>query len=392
MVSAVRRGISMRQVAKQFRVSLCVVQHWVHRAGTQRLDRVNWSDQPRGPHLPANRTSTELEQLILAVRCHLHTTSDLGDHGAKAIAQELQRRGVDSAPSVRTIGRILERWGALDGRYRVRRRPPPRGWYLPALAAGGAELDQFDVVSGLVIKGGPEVEVLTAMSLHGGVPGAWPHTAITAAVVRDALVAHWRAMGVPCYAQFDNDTRFQGPHQHPDVLGSVMRLCLSLQVVPVFAPVQETGFQAAIESFNGRWQAKVWTRFQHESLAALQGQSAKYLVAARQRGAARMEAAPVRRPFPNPWQWKPQARPHGRIIFLRRTNEHGAATLLGHTFAVDSRWPHRLVRAEVDLDTEIIQFYALRRRDPTHQPLLCEVPYRLPHKRGEDEDGRSGVT
>lgn len=375
----------MRQVAKQYRVSRCVVRYWVQRASGKRLDRVDWSDQPRGPHRPANRTPEEVEDVILTLRHHLATTSELGEQGAVAIWQELQRRTLAQPPSVRTIGRILERRGVLDGRKRSRRPPPPCGWYLPEVATGAGELDQFDVVEGLLIKGGPAVEVLTGMALHGGLPVAWPHTAITAAFVREALVEHWQAVGVPTYAQFDNDTRFQGPHQHADAIGSVMRLCLSLHVVPVFAPVQETGFQAAIESFNGRWQAKVWARFHHASLAALQAQSAKYVVAARQRGAARIEAAPTRRPFPHHWQWTPQARLHGRIIFLRRTNEHGAATLLGHTFGIDARWPHRLVRAEVDLDAGLIRFYALRRRDPTQQPLLTEVPYRLPSRHGEDE-------
>src|SRR6185436_4580079 len=101
--------------------------------------------------------------------------------------------------------------------------------------------------------------------------------------VRENVLAHWRAEGLPTYVQFDNDTRFQGPHQHADVISSVMRQCLSLGVVPVFVPPRESGFQAAIESFNGRWQAKVWTRFVHGSLPALQAQSARYVAAHRQR-------------------------------------------------------------------------------------------------------------
>ncbi|MDB5313764.1 MAG: hypothetical protein JWO38_7966, partial [Gemmataceae bacterium] len=48
MVAAVRRGASLRAVAERFRVSLWTVQTWVARAGDQRLDRVDWSDQPRG--------------------------------------------------------------------------------------------------------------------------------------------------------------------------------------------------------------------------------------------------------------------------------------------------------------------------------------------------------
>jgi hypothetical protein len=164
---------------------------------------------------------------------------------------------------------MLARRGALDARQRVRRRPPPRGWYLPEVAAQRAEVESLDVVEGLVIEGGPQVEVLNVISLQEGLVGSWPRPAITATVVTDARLEHWQAWGLPTYAQFDHDTRFRGPHQHPDTIGRVIRLCLSLEIVPVCAPPQETGFQAAIERYNGRWQAKVWSRFHHETLAAL---------------------------------------------------------------------------------------------------------------------------
>ena len=99
----------------------------------------------------------------------------------------------------------------LDRRRRTRRPPPPPGWYLPLVADGRAELDSFDLVEGLVIRGGPHVEVLNGISLHGGLVVSWPHTAITADFVVAALVEHWQAAGLPGYAQFDNDPIFQGP-------------------------------------------------------------------------------------------------------------------------------------------------------------------------------------
>jgi len=313
------------------------------------------------------------------LREELKSHSDLGEFGAVAIERAL--RALDgSSPSVRTIGRILQRRGVLDGHRRVRRPPPPRGWYLPAVAAGQAELDSFDIIEGLVIRGGVHVEVLNAISLHGGLAESWPSGAVTAKTAMDALLAHWRAVGLPQYAQFDNDTVFQGAHQHPDVVSRVMRVCLSLGVIPVFAPPREPGFQAAIESFNGRWQAKVWTRFEHESLTALQARSARYIMALRQRTASRIEAAPARRSFPSTWHPNLQAHPSGHLIYIRRTTEPGAVNLLGHTFAVDPLWSQRLVRCEVDLNACLIRFYALRRRQPAHQPLLREVPYVLPRR------------
>jgi transposase len=380
MVAAVRRGAAMRAVARRFKVSLATVQFWVARAGRQRLDRVDWADRPDGPRAPANRSPRELEDLVLILRAELKDKSDLGEYGAEAIRTALGQRGV-APPALSTINRILERRGALDGRRRARRPAPPPGWYLPDLAARRVELDSLDIVEGLVIKGGTHVEVLNASSVHGGLVSSWPMRLVTAKAAVEALTARWRADGLPGYAQFDNDTIFQGAHQHPDTVGRVTRLCLALGVTPVFAPPRETGFQAAIESYNGRWQAKVWARFTHESLEGLCERSDRYVRAARVRSAARIEAAPPRRQFPEGWRLDLQAHPHGRIIYLRRTGERGAVELLGRRFEVDAAWPNRLVRAEVDLDAGVIRFHALRRRDPGRQPLLREVAYSLPRRR-----------
>jgi hypothetical protein len=243
-----------------------------------------------------------------------------------------------------------------------------------------AELDSFDIVEGLALQGGLRIEVLNAISLRGGLPGAWPQRLVTAKSVAMALLEHWREFGLPTYAQFDNDTVFQGGHHGHDSMGRVIRICLQLGVTPVFAPPQEPGFQAAIESFNGRWQAKVWSRFHHSSLADLQAQSRRYIRAYRQRAAARIDDAPKRRPFPCTWQPRLQAHPRGVVIFIRRTSELGTVSLLGHSFKVAPLWPHRLVRCEVDLSNETIRFYALRRRDPNSQPLLRRTPYVFPQK------------
>lgn len=380
MVERVRAGMGMREVSRAFGVSLSVVQRWVNRAAEQRLDRIDWSNRSTSAGRSRNRTSAEVEELILALRQNLAEESELGEYGANAIHAELVEREVTNAPSVRTIGRILERSGALDGRYRIRRPPPPKGWYLPDVSARRAELDSFDTVTGLIIAAGPEVVVLNGISLHGGLVTSWPHEAITALLTATLIKQHWGKFGRPGYAQFDNDTVFQGPHHHRDVVGRVSRTCLQLGVVPVFAPPREPGFQAAIESYNGRWQAKVWSRFKHKSLIDLCRRSDLYVAAARQRAAQRIESAPPRMTLQDDLDIDLQARPKGMMIFIRRTDDIGRVLLLGRQFLVDRHWPHRLTRAELDLDREVISFFALRRREPHLHPLLARRHYTLPNR------------
>ena len=194
------------------------------------------------------------------------------------------------------------------------------------------------------------------------------------------MEAHWQRYGLPAFAQFDNDVRFQGGNNHPDVVGRVMRFCLALGVTPVFAPPLETGFQAVIENFNGLWQQKVWARFYHESLAALNYASQRFTQAYRNHLARRQDQAP-RRLFPKQWSINWQTPPTGTLIYLRRTNEHGAVKILGHLWEVDPLWPHRLLRCQVDLTSHRIDFYRLRRREPADQPLIKSLPYHLPQRR-----------
>jgi len=379
----VRRGQSLRAVAKQFGVGVATVVYWVQRAKGQRLDRVDWSDRSRAPH-QTRGTATDLEDLVLKTRQEL-AQSDLGASGADAIRQALLDQGVAQVPAVRTINRILRRRGALDSRQRTRRPPPPKGWYLPDVAKVLAELDSIDIVEGLVIKDGPHVEVLNAVSLHGGLTASWPvESPVTSERTVQSLVEHWRAVGLPDYAQFDNDMIFHGTHRYPDALGRVLRLCLSLEVVPVLVPPRETGFQAMIESYNGWWQTKVWCRFRHHNLEELQGHSQKYVVALRRQRAARIEAAPDRRAFPADWQLNLKKRPRGRLVYLRRSNGNSVVTLLGKTWPLGQVWPNRLVRCEVDLEKNKIRFFILRRKAPTSQPRILEVDYRLPNRGFQD--------
>jgi len=365
----------MREVARASGVSLSTVQWWVGRAGSERLDRVDWEDRRRRCSRAVNRTASKMEARVLTMRETLRRESALGEYGAKAVREALMaRKGRALIPSVRTIGRIFERHGVLDGRVRRRTAPPPVGWYLPEVAQALGELDSFDIIEGLSVHG-QGFEVLDVVSLHGGLVGSWPMAIMRAKTILPAMLEHWRAMGLPAYAQFDNDMRFQGPHNRPGLLSRIVRACLSLCVTPVFVPPRETGFQAAIENYNGQWQAKVWSRFTFHCLAEVQRKSARYVLAHRARRHPRIEAAPARRAYVPDVLPDLQLPAQGRIIFIRRTGATGAVTVLERPYTVDAHWVHRLVRCELDLTQEVLRFYALRRRAPDQQALLSEIQY-----------------
>jgi hypothetical protein len=369
----------MRSVAAQFGVSVGKVAFWVERAEGKRLDRVDFIDRAPGCSVAWNRLDATVEQRVLELRRQLREHSILGEYGAEAIQQALEIETEANAPSRASINRVLARHGLQDGTRRSRRPAPPRGWYLSAVAARQAELDSFDLIEDLKILNGPLVSILTGTSLHGGLVDAWPLREASAKLVLERLVERWQREGLPQYAQFDNGTQFQGAHQWPDAIGRISRLCLALDVIPVFAPPREPGFQNAIEGFNALWQTKVWQRYHFVDLLQLEAVSARYSASHRARNIQRRDTAP-RRPYPTRFKLNLNAKPSGMMIFLRRADESNHVHLLGRNFEMPEHWKHRLTRCEVDLQASEIRFFALRRKDPGSQPLLVTIPYHRKHQ------------
>lgn len=378
MVEQVRAGKSMHAVARQFRMSVSTVALWVERCRGRRIDRAELGD--RRPGRAWNRLSAGRERHILEMRRRLRERSVLGEYGARAIAAELER-AQQPTPSVRTINRVLRRHGALDGARRQRRPAPPKGWYLPLVAAGRADIDCFDFIEDLKIADGPLVSVLTGKSLHAVLSDAWVMDPPSAKATVSRLLQRWRRDGLPAYAQFDNDTLFQGAHQFRDTVGRVSRLCLALGVTPVFVPPLEHGMQNTIESFNALWQAKVWQRYRMADLRDLQSRSARYIAAHRARHRSQSDTGPARQRMPRGFLLDLQAPLRGTLIYIRRTDDDGFVNVLGHRWRISDQWLHRLVRCEVNFDHHVIRCFALRRADPQHQALLATLPYRRATKR-----------
>ncbi|MEO6875452.1 MAG: hypothetical protein ABI222_11595 [Opitutaceae bacterium] len=365
----VRSGHSYREAARRWRVGVATVALWMQRAKGRALTQVDWQDRSSRPAQPSGRTPAQVVAAIRHTRRQLQCHDALGEHGPAAIRRQLLAESV-AAPSERTIARWLARTG-LSGRERWRRPPPPKGWYLAAVAAGRAEVDSCDVVEGLCLRGGRRVEVLNTLSLWGCTATSTVAEAISTAAVIASLQERWQLHGRPHFLQCDNDTIFTGAHAQRQYLGRLVHWCLCVGVVPIFAPPAELGFQAAIEAYNRRWQERVWRRWHHRDLAALRGRSAAFVVAYNRRDRRQVQVPRL--------SWLPprQEPCAARIVLLRRLDAAGALTLCAQRLRVAAHWAHRLVRCELDVRRQRVRIYGLRRRDPLLQPLLADRALRI---------------
>jgi len=372
MVKQVRAGSSYRDVARRFRVGLATVAFWMNRARGITLDCVDWRDRSDRPHRMPRRTCHAIVKEISKARRHLFKYDALGEHGPEAIRRHLIEASV-VAPSSRTIARWLAKLG-LSGRERWRRPAPPKGWYLPDLAAGRAEADSVDVVEGLWLRRSGRTEVINVISLWGNRPDSIVAPGIRTEQVITLLRKRWHRDGLPTYVQFDNDTIFTGAHAKRSYLGRVVHFCLCAGVTPVFVVPLEPGFQAKIEAYNRRWQDRVWKRWHHPSLKALQDRSDAFVLAWwHAKASCGHEQAALRAP------WREPTRRPGihRIVMLRRLDEHGQTTLCSQRLRITKTWAGRLVRCEINVKAQTVNCFGLTRRDPRKQPLLKKRSLRV---------------
>jgi hypothetical protein len=241
------------------------------------------------------------------------------------------------------------------------------------------ELDTFDIVEGLYLYGGQEVQLFNGLSLHGNLLHSSAMSAVTTDSAMLTLVEHWKQFGLPRYVQCDNDMVFQGARR-VNVIGKVIRLCLSLKVIPIFTLPYEQGFQGEIEQFNGEIQEKFWRRRVFKNIKDVVRHLEKYVQAHRFAYQEKILSAPRRRAFPKRWKRDDKKPLSDTIIYLRRTDRSGRIRFLEREWLVNENWINRLVRVEVNLDEEKVRFYALRRADWGKHRLLKTAALRLPRK------------
>jgi hypothetical protein len=112
----------------------------------------------------------------------------------------------------------------------------------------------------------------------------------------------------------------------------------------------------------------------------VQKQSDKYVEAVRMKNQERYEASPMRWQIPKDWTLDYTTKPKGQVIFIRRTTNEECVEVMGHTWIVKGAGAHKLIRAEVNLTKNSIEFYRIRRREPTCHELIATADYHFPNK------------
>jgi len=201
--------------------------------------------------------------------------------------------------------------------------------------------------------------------------------------VASSLLRCWKAMGIPDFAQFDNELSFRGSNRYPRSFGIVIRLCLYYGVTPVFIPVSEPWRNGDVERFNDTYDKMFFRRQWFPSYEALKRQSKNFQRFHNRhhrysclKNKTPMEVLadsgyrPVKVP-PNARVPRIEQIPEGTIILIRFIRSDRKLDIFGERFIVAKELVYSYVKAVIVTADHVLKVYL-------GEELVEAFEYRMP--------------
>jgi transposase InsO family protein len=206
----------------------------------------DWAqERSRKPHCSPRKTEGNMEQLVIESRKRLEKQL-YAQIGAISISFDLKQQGI-IPPSLTTINRVLRRNNL------VRKRPKytPKGIDYPSVKIHESnDLHQFDVLGPRYLKTDGRFYSANIIDAFDRRCSVNPMRRQTRTDITQALLRCWQTIGIPRYLQMDNQLPMRGSNRYPHSFGLVIRLCLQLDIQPIFIPIKEPWRNGIIERFQ----------------------------------------------------------------------------------------------------------------------------------------------
>src|SRR5437868_2525506 len=249
VLAVIADGRTVTQVARDWNVARQTVHAWLARYEADGLEGLaNGSHRPA--HCPHQMPATVEAQLLEMRRAKPYW-------GARRLALELARKGVQAAPSKSAVYRSLVRAGVIDPLQRQRRRETWKRWE----RAAPMELWQFDTVHGFLLADGTSAKALTGIDDHSRFcVSARLMTRERTQAVCDGFSAALKTYGVPSQVLTDNGKVFTGRFAQPPVEVMFDRICRENGVDHLLTQPRSPTTTGKIERFHRTMRVEFDTR------------------------------------------------------------------------------------------------------------------------------------
>ena len=249
VLAVIGDGRTVGEVARDWGVNRRTMHRWLARYEGEGLEGLaNRSHRPAScPH----QTPPAVEAMVLEMRrAHAYW-------GARRIAFELARKGVEPVPSESAVYRCLVRAAVIDPVSRQRRRETWKRWE----RAAPMELWQLDLVHGFLLADGTSAKALTGVDDHSRycVSARLMARERTQSVC-DGFSSAMQIYGVPAQVLTDNGKVFTGRFAQPPVEVMFDRICRENGVDHILTEPRSPTTTGKIERFHKTLRVEFNTR------------------------------------------------------------------------------------------------------------------------------------
>src|SRR6266851_4123706 len=259
VLAVIADGRTVTQVARDWDVARQTVHVWLERYEADGLEGLS-----NGSHRPAHCP----HQMPAAVEAQLLEMRRAKPYwGARRLALELARKGLQPAPSKSAVYRSLVRAGVIDPLRRQRRRETWKRWE----RAAPMELWQLDVVHGFLLADGSSAKALTGIDDHSRFcVAASLMTRERTQAVCDGFSSALKTYGLPAQVLTDNGKVFTGRFAQPPVEVLFDRICRENGVDHLLTAPRSPTTTGKIERFHKTLRVEFDTRQVFKTLKTAQ--------------------------------------------------------------------------------------------------------------------------
>lgn len=370
------RGFSKAEIARRLWKPRVWVQRWLSRYDPQ-APEASLQNRSSAPHHLQERYPQSVKEAVLRSRT-AREAKKLSQYqhallGADAIYYELQELGVRPLPAPRTIHAWLQQAGQVQERH-GKAKKPPNPTYPKFRCQAVNDLQQLDLKGPFYLQDNSQKHYLaTLRDVYGKRVAVQALANKKMATILDFLVESWGKYGCPRRLQMDNGLEFRGSNRYPRSLSKLVRVCLDLQVEPVFIPAHEPWRNGVIENLNGLVD-RLFLQVQHFATDQQLQNAADHLETAINTthrlpalgGKTPQEfSAPASlRELPAHYDWRKRdlQSVKGKVSYIRWVRKSGRITLTANDkFRIGKKYKRQYVLAQVEVPTKKLNIYSQKK-------------------------------
>lgn len=366
------QGLCKSVIARRLGKPRLWVQRWIHRYDPS-LGEASLRNRSSAPKHLQEKYPKRVKEVVLRLRQEREkrkgTKYKYALVGADAIYYELQELKITPLPPPRTI----HAWLKQADRVQKRRGKVKKSANLtyPVLRCRAVnDIQELDLKGPLYLQGSSQKYYLASLrDVYSKKVAIQALSSKKMESIIDFLVDAWHKIGCPRHLQMDNGLEFRGSNRYPRSLGVLLKVCLDLDVEPVFIPTHEPWRNGVIENLNGLLDRlflniQFFDTFQQfqagaqhletainttHRLPALNGKTPQEFCA----------HAHIRKiPAHYTWRTRDFRLLKGKVSYIRLVRKSGRITLSANDkFLVGKKYKWQYVLAQVDVRTHRLNIY-----------------------------------